>query len=165
MQKLTQKSLSSEPLPLTFFEDVRTSELLYFLGTREHSNTTDYIFNTSAGQRILSGYAFESFIIPVNPRAKSYRFSSVQNSAFFDEIIGDLERAIKTAIVGTKILGEQGAKEFEKASKMPENPENPVYGKNPRKRTSRKFQGLPGCDLCPQAGACRNCFSEQDGRE
>ena len=73
------------PKSRTFFEDVRNGQLLFFL-SQESGESTSYLFSSSAGQKVLAQYAFDRFLKPVNPSDPNYRFSSVRDSLFFEDL-------------------------------------------------------------------------------
>ena len=86
----------AEPKPRTFYEDKITGQLLFFIG-HEKRVMGGYVFQTNLAhsQRIMDLDSVEKKLMPVNPASPNYRFRSVRDSQFYDEVMANPESGVQ----------------------------------------------------------------------
>lgn len=81
MTTTPEQSRTGEPKPQTFFEDLLTGELYFYLGKDTTPGVGGYVFQTSreSVQRRMSLDMIHSRLKLVNPSDPGYRFASVRD--------------------------------------------------------------------------------------
>ncbi len=85
---------NEQPVPNTFYEDTMLGKLHWSLGTRrvrgkatESEFVTQYIFNSSIGERVVTSDIFNERFKQVDPGRGDYEFHCAGERAFYEEVV------------------------------------------------------------------------------